>query len=201
MRKLLTFLGVVVVIAGVAFFNHWYRLSNIVNFHTETAKSVRQSLVDKGMRPVSWELLGKVEGEFESVPVYPPEVKELAGKQITIVGYGMPLGGGPPADAHEGHGHAQASMLPFPLPILELLRGQHDHSQKYSGVPELMLTPLPLECYWKRVPPLNQAIYVRAAEPVEFTDGAALAVRGTLELREQEGPKFFFVLKNAELVP
>ena len=199
MRKLLTFIGVVVVIAGVASFNHWYRLSNVINLHTEMAKSVRQSLVDKGMRPVSLELLGKVEGEFETVPVYPPEVKELAGKQITIVGYGMPLGGGPPADDHDGHNHARASMLPFPWPVLDLFKG-HVHTEKFSGVPELMLTPLPLECYWKRVPPLNQAIYVRAAEPVEFTDGAALAIRGTLELREQEGPKFFFVLKNAELL-
>ncbi|HOF41972.1 MAG TPA: hypothetical protein PLD73_18025 [Candidatus Hydrogenedentes bacterium] len=198
MRKVLTFIGVVVVVGGVASFNHWYRLSNVINLHTEMAKNVRQSLVDRGMRPISWELLKKTQGEFESIPVYPPELKELDGKQVTVVGYGMPLGGDLPSH-DDDHGHAHASMLPRILPLLELFKG-HVHTQKYNGVPEVMLTPLPLECYWKRLPPLNQALYVRPADPIEFADGAVLGFRGTLELREKEGPKFFFVLKNAELL-
>jgi len=195
MRKILTLVGVVVVIVAVASFNQWYRISNIVNLHTEAAKSVRQSLVQKGMRPVSWELLGQTGGAFESVPSYPDEVKALDGKQITIVGYGIPLGGDAPV---EEHNHTQASMLPS-LPILDLVLG-HSHSTNYKGVPEVLLTPLPLECYWKKRPPTNQAMYVRPAEPVGFAEGGVLALRGKLELREQEGPKFFFVLKNAELI-
>ncbi len=198
MRKVLTFIGVVVVVGVVASFNHWYRLNNVINLHTEMAKNVRQSLVDRGMRPIPWELLAKTQGEFESVPVYPPELKEHEGKQVMFVGYGMPLSGDLPSHNHD-HDHAHASMLPRVLPLLELFKG-HVHTQKYNEVPEVMLTPLPLECYRKRLPPLNQAVYVRPAEPIDFADGSVIGFRGTLELREMEGPKFFFVLTNAEML-
>lgn len=193
MKKLVTLAGVIVVILGIAAFNQWYRLYRITDLHTQMAKNVRQGLIDRGIRPVSWELLGQTKGEFESVPEYPPAVKELAGQTATVAGYGIPLTGASSAT------HQHASMLPLPPPVLELFLG-HSHAKTFQGVTELILTPLPLECYWKEVPPLNQAIYVRTANPIEFGDGAAIAVTGTLELREQDGPKFFYVLQDAELV-
>jgi hypothetical protein len=193
MKKLLIIIAIVAVIAAVAGFNQWFQRKGIVELHTEMAKSVRQDLVNRGIRPISWEILKGTRGKFETVPDYPAEVKELEGKQITIVGYGTPLGDGNVAQS----GHSHASMLP--LPTLEMLLG-HVHTVRYKGVPELMLTPLPLECIWGKYPPLNQAMYVRTREPVGFADGAAIAVTGILELRAQEGPKFFYVLKDAELI-
>lgn len=197
MKKLLTIAGVLVIVAGVAGFNQWYRLRQITDLHTQMAKAVRQSLIERGIRPISWELLSQTMGAFESIPAYPPEVKELAGKQITIVGYGAVPRRAPGDVAHDGHNHA--SMLPLPLTVLDLVLG-HVHTREYRGTAEFLLTPLPTECYWRRLAPLNQVIYVRTAHPVDFADGAAIALTGRLELREQEGPKFFYVLKDAELI-
>ncbi len=198
MRKIGTIIGIVVIILGVAGFNQWYRLYRHSEFHSQMAQNVRQEIINRGVRPVSWEFMEQTSGGFESVPTYPPEVKELEGSQITIVGYGMPIGAIHIEHGHH-HGHSHASMLPFPVPILDLLLG-HVHTRRFQGVTEFMLTPLPLDCYWREIAPINQVIYVRTANPIEFGDGVAIAVRGILELREQEGPKFFYVLKDAELV-
>jgi hypothetical protein len=197
MKKLMTLIGIVIIIVGIAVFNQWYRLYHIADAHAQTLKGIRQALIDRGLRPISWEVLDKTKGEFETVPFYPPTVKKLAGESITVVGFGIPLTGGIARAHHDGYHHA--SMLPVPVPVLELMLG-HAHPKKFRGVTEFILTPLPLECYWKEVPPLNQAMYVRTATPVEFADGAAMAVTGTFELREQEGPKFFYVLDDAQLV-
>ncbi|MFO7974372.1 MAG: hypothetical protein R6V12_07050 [Candidatus Hydrogenedentota bacterium] len=195
MKKLVTFAGIVVVILGIAAFNQAYRLHRLADSYAQNTRSVRQTLIDRGVRPINWRLLEETKGEFESVPDYPPAVKKLTGKNVTAVGYGIPITG---VSRSTFNAHQRASMLPLPTPVLKLLLG-HTHAEKFQGVTEFILTPLPLECYWKKVPPLNQAIYVRTAKPIELTKGTAIAATGTFDLREQDGPKFFYVLEDAEL--
>ena len=178
MKKILTLVGVVFVSVAVASFNQWYRISNIVNLHTEAAKSVRQSLVQKGMRPVSWALSGQTGGAFESVPSYPDEVKALDGKQITIVGYGIPLGGDAPV---EEHNHTQASMLPS-LPILDLVLDIRIRPTT-RGAP--VLDTVATGSYWKK---RESAM---TSERAGGCRGRCARLRGKLELREQEGLNSF----------
>lgn len=98
------------------------------------------------------------------------------------------------------HGLKCASIMPlFPLAaVMDLISG-HVHQEKYEHLGVFVLMPLPPECYWNEAPPVNQVVYIRL-EPEVYTDvtpGVPMFVRGTLELIEEPGVRFFFMLKDA----
>lgn len=197
-KQIGTIVGIIVIIGSIVAFNTWWELYRNSKEHGELLGRVIQGMRAAGMAPVDWDLFRRTRGSFEGEPQFAPELLALDGRDIVLTGFATPAGRQGVLEQHNQHGdHHHASMFHALLP--RLVSG-HVHTQKFSGVTELLLMPLHLDCYYRHRPLLRETVFVRMAEGVqiEFTDGSPLILTGKLQLNRHTGPKFFYVLRDAE---
>jgi len=72
--------------------------------------------------------------------------------------------------------------------------------EQFRNMTEFLLLPVPIECYFCRMPPARDVILVQMAkgESVGLYEEPVL-INGTLKLNEGEDVKFFYELNNAKL--
>lgn len=181
-----TALGVILIAAIVVFINYNIRKHDSAKRYNGMVQIATKKLVDSGQPPLPWDLLAKTKGTFEAGAHFDPELKQLNGTTVTVVGYGIPT----------QHSHfSMASVLPNILPLFLL---GHDKPLVYKYLPRLILTRLPLDCYYQLNPPLHDAMLIQMKEGqlAEVPKDFPSAFQGTLALNESPG-RFFFVLKDA----
>ena len=73
---------------------------------------------------------------------------------------------------------------------------------QFREMTEFILLPLPIECYFCRIPPIAHVVLVHMAEG-ENTNlfKEPVVLNGTLTLGEGPGTKFFYTIENARLGP
>lgn len=73
---------------------------------------------------------------------------------------------------------------------------------QFRDMTEFILLPLPIECYFCRIPPISHVVIVQMAEG-EATNlfKEPVVLNGTLKLGEGPGTKYFYTIADAKLGP
>jgi len=72
--------------------------------------------------------------------------------------------------------------------------------QQFRNMSEFILLPLPIECYFCRIPPISHVVLVQMAEDETANlYREPVLINGTLQLNEGAGTKFFYQINDARM--
>lgn len=175
----------IVVVANLAYQRHINRRDAELAFLQSSAWCATKKL-----SYIDWRELEATEGSFETGAVHPDSLKQREGSLVRFLAFAAPVDRGRFADA---------SLLPALVPHLAF--GAPQGPAMYKFVNRMILTPMPLQCYWGETPPAKLAVFALTKDgaakdiPVEFP----VLVSGRLVLNEEPG-RFFYVLEDAEII-
>ncbi len=74
---------------------------------------------------------------------------------------------------------------------------------QFRKMTEFILLPVPIECYFCRMPPARDVLYVKMAEgeTVDYVWQEPILVNGNIKLQQGPDQKFFYVIENAKYGP
>lgn len=74
---------------------------------------------------------------------------------------------------------------------------------QFRDMDEFILLPVPIECYFCRMPPARDVLYVQMAEgeTVDYVWQEPILVNGNIKIQQGEDKKFFYVIENAKYGP
>lgn len=144
----------------------------------------------KNLSYIDWKELEQTEGSFETGATHTESLKERDGTLVRFLGFAAPVDRGR---------YAEASLLPALLP--QLVYGAPQGPAMYKFVNRMVITPLPLQCYWGETPPTKVSVFAMTKDgaakdvPVKYP----MLFSGRLVLNTEPG-RFFYVLEDAEII-
>jgi hypothetical protein len=74
---------------------------------------------------------------------------------------------------------------------------------QFKDLTEFILLPVPIECYFCRMPPARDVVFVTMApgKTVDFVFQEPVMINGVLRLKGEPGTKFFYVIEDAGYGP
>jgi hypothetical protein len=171
--NLTTAIGVLLVVAAIVVLNHMRHASSRDTSFEDALAAVVESEKEQGSNVLEWDLIQRTKGDFESGPVYPKDLYNYEGEEVTICGYLLPLDG-------DGRLTPSTTVLILPMPYGPMLpREQAPEGKRDIYIREAVLG------------------LMREDQQLRPKGRQAVPLTGTLVLHEGPGRHLFYILAGA----